>query len=346
MSSLTILEPKPQSQPKRQPQPAEHTCQNRQLLIDSRQFAEESPLTSWLHLSSTLAVTALLLGAISLNEGWLFRAACSLILALVLVRMFILYHDFLHSAIFRKSPVAGAILRGYGYLMLTPPGVWKQAHDHHHQHNCRFLGISIGSFPVMTKEGYLTASRQERLEYRIARNPLVIVFGYFTVFLYGMCLYPLAVGFRKNIESLFSLLIHFGTLGIVGYFLGLEYAFFAIVLPTFIATLVGTYLFYVQHNFPEATVHDEDEWTYANAALLSSSHLRTGVVLNWFLGNIGLHHVHHLNAKIPFYRLPEAMAQLPGLQQPGTTSFALKDIAACLKLKLWDTERNCFVPFP
>jgi omega-6 fatty acid desaturase (delta-12 desaturase) len=98
----------------------------------------------------------------------------------------------------------------------------------------------------------------------------------------------------------------------------------------------GSYLFFAQHNFPGVWLASHREWSYVNSALHSSSYLCTGRVMSWFTGNIGYHHVHHLNAKIPFYRLPEAMAALEELQSPPTTSLSLRDIAACLRLKLWD----------
>ncbi len=148
------------------------------------------------------------------------RSACSLLVALTLVRMFIVYHDYLHHAIFRGSVVAGWILKLYGHLMLTPPTVWKAAHDHHHQHNSRNFGISIGSFPIMTTEDYQAATRMEKIQYRMARSPLVILFGYVTVFLYGMCIYPLLCDFKKNLHVLGTMAAHFGAIAVGAYLFG------------------------------------------------------------------------------------------------------------------------------
>lgn len=324
----------------------EHETENRQLLIDSRRFAKENRWTSWWQLSLTLVLLLGLVCTVGFSASLLVRLACSFLIALTIVRMFIVYHDYMHNAILKGSPLASLILRLYGHLMLTPPTVWRRSHDHHHHHNSKLFGASIGSFPIMTKAGYLSATRREQLEYRMARSPLVIVFGYFTVFLFGMCIFPLLYDFRKNVSALTTLLVHFGTLAAGIYWFGFTFTCFAFVLPTFLAMQVGAYLFYVQHNFPAAEIRGRQDWSYADAALISSSYLETGAVLQWFLGNIGYHHVHHLNSKIPFYRLPEAMRALPGLQAPGRTSFALKDIAACLRLKLWDSDRNQLVPFP
>ncbi len=88
-----------------------------------------------------------------------------------------------------------------------------------------------------------------------------------------------------------------------------------------------------------------EEWDFAFAALRSSSFIRANPLMHWFTGNIGYHHVHHLNSRIPFYRLPEAMAAIEGLQSPGTTSLSPKDIVRCLRLHLWDPDQDRFVSF-
>ncbi len=106
---------------------------------------------------------------------------------------------------------------------------------------------------------------------------------------------------------------------------------------------MGAYLFYVQHNFPSVTFRVRNEWTYEYAALESSSYMKMGVVMRWFTANIGYHHIHHINAKIPFYRLPETMAAIPELQAAKTTSFALRDVLNCFRLKFYDAEKNRMV---
>ncbi|MCB0782756.1 MAG: fatty acid desaturase, partial [Flavobacteriales bacterium] len=98
------------------------------------------------------------------------------------------------------------------------------------------------------------------------------------------------------------------------------------------------YLFYAQHNFPTATFADKDGWSYVNAALGSSSYMKMSQVMHWFTGNIGYHHIHHLNARIPFYRLPEAFEAIPELQEAKTTSLMPGEIVRCLRLKVWDPQ--------
>ena len=106
---------------------------------------------------------------------------------------------------------------------------------------------------------------------------------------------------------------------------------------------MGSYLFYAQHNFPDVSFNDSAGWTYEKAALESSSFMRTNRIMAWFTGNIGYHHVHHLNARIPFYRLPEVLREIPELQTPKTTSLNPMEIIRCLRLKVWDVESQQMV---
>jgi acyl-lipid omega-6 desaturase (Delta-12 desaturase) len=340
MSSMQLLPASQQLIRAAQSQP-----QDRELLVASKQYAIENRWVSWWHLATTLVVLlGLLIVAGSSYPVWV-RVLSSVLLGLTLVRMFIIYHDYQHGSIFGNSRLAGIILFVYGHLMLTPPSVWKRSHNHHHQHNSKIERSSIGSFPVMTTEAYKTATTYERIEYRISRSPWIILLGYVTVFLWGMCVLPLLRDKQRHYDSIFALIGHFGLIAACVYFSGALNTMLVFVLPTWVAMIAGSYLFYVQHNFPTAKIRTLPDWTYATAALQSSSYLETGKVLRWFTGNIGYHHVHHLNAKIPFYRLPEAMNGLQSLQTPGRTSFEISEIVRCLSLKLWDTEEDRFVTF-
>ena len=115
------------------------------------------------------------------------------------------------------------------------------------------------------------------------------------------------------------------------------------LIPHFIACAVGSYMFYAQHNFPDVSFNDAAGWTYEKAAMESSSFMRTNRIMAWFTGNIGYHHIHHLNARIPFYRLPEVLKKIPELQTPKTTSLNPMEIIRCLRLKVWDVESQRMV---
>src|SRR5687767_12710783 len=137
----------------------------KQLLLDSREFAHEHRLMSWWCLLSTLAVFAALEAVVVMGEPLWLRLVASALAGLTIVRLFILYHDYQHGAILKKSRIAWAVMSVYGLLTVNPPSIWRRSHDHHHKHNSKLFGASIGSFPVMTVKAYAAASRKERLAY-------------------------------------------------------------------------------------------------------------------------------------------------------------------------------------
>lgn len=318
---------------------------SRQLLLSTLPFARESRAQSWWHLGTTLVVLAAL-SCLTLWDGpWYFRLPASFLMGLTLVRFFVLYHDHQHGNILIKSRLANLVMSGFGLLFLNPPSVWKRSHNHHHMHNCRAPGINVGSFPLMTLEDYREASSGDRWKYALQRHPLTIALGYLTVFFLGMCVVPLVASPRRHLDALFSIICHSSLLMWVGLD-GWDDVWLVVVIPSAIGSALGAYLFYAQHNFPAARLRMGPEWSMVSAALNSSSYMRMNPVLRWFTGNIGYHHVHHLNAHIPFYRLPEAMAAIEELQSPGTTSLRFNDVRACLQLKLWDAVQDKLVPFP
>jgi omega-6 fatty acid desaturase (delta-12 desaturase) len=121
--------------------------------------------------------------------------------------------------------------------------------------------------------------------------------------------------------------------------------FLTFFLPFFLSHMLGAYLFYAQHNFPGAVFRNNTEWNYAKAALESSSYMKLNPFLRWVTANIGYHHIHHLNSRIPFYRLPEAMEKIPELQTARITTLSPREIVRCLRLKVWDPEQNRMIGF-
>jgi omega-6 fatty acid desaturase (delta-12 desaturase) len=117
------------------------------------------------------------------------------------------------------------------------------------------------------------------------------------------------------------------------------------ILPSLVSSAIGSYLFYAQHNFPDVTFGDKDGWTYLKAALESSSYMKMNPVMQWVTANIGLHHIHHVNSRIPFYRLPEVYQKMPEFQNARLTSLNISDIIQCFKLKVWDPEVQKMIGF-
>jgi len=252
-------------------------------------------------------------------------------------------HDQQHHAILPRSKVAEFLMRMFGLWALSPSSIWRSSHNHHHKHNSKLRGSHIGSFPIMTKEQYLNSSRSDRRYYLFMRHPLTILFGYVFVFLYGMVIYPFFNSPRKHYDCLLSFTLHVVTALALVFLFGWHIMLLALIAPLFIGSAIGSYLFYAQHNFPGVSFSDNAGWTYEKAALESSSFLKTNKLMAWFTANIGYHHIHHLNARVPFYRLPEVLKNIPELQKPKTTSLHPMDIIRCLRLKVWDVKSQSMV---
>ncbi len=318
----------------------------KELLIASKAFTREDPLRAWAAVLSTFALISVLAIAIVAVPGWPPKAGLAAIQGLLLVRGFCLFHDFQHGSLLRGSPLARAVFFLFGVLLLVPPSVWRETHNYHHAHTAQLVGSHIGSYPMLTPRMYLALGPGQRWLYRAARHPLNIAGAMLSVFAVGMCLRPFLRAPLRHWQGLLSLLAG-GTIAAAAIATGhLEAFLFAWVLPLAIATAAGGYLFYAQHNFPGVKVAQRESWTFTGAALDSSSFMKMGPLMGWFTANIGFHHVHHLNAAIPFYRLPEAMAALSELQHPGTTTLTPRDIAACFRLKLWDPQSGRMVGYP
>lgn len=317
--------------------------EGKDLILATRRFAHEVRSQSWLHLGVAVGVlVAFYLGALLLPTWWL-KAASGVLAGLALIRVFILYHDHQHKSILNRSPLANAFFWFYGVWMLSPPSIWKRSHDHHHKHNSKLYTSSIGSFPVVTVEKYKTLTKSERFTYLFIRHPFAIAFGYLFVFIIGMCLNSFISNRGKHWDSLLTLVFHAALGWTTWFFFGWQGLVFAFFLPYLVTFALGSYLFYAQHNFPGSVFADKDGWSYVKAAMDSSSFMEMNPVMQWFTGNIGFHHVHHLNAHIPFYRLPEAHAAIPELVKAKRTSLRPKDIARCFRLKAWDPAQQRMV---
>ncbi len=317
-----------------------------EVLSASRAFLPEDRARSLWNIGIT-AVLLVAAEALAFSHAPLgLRGGASVLAGLTVVRAFVLFHDVMHGAILRRSKVGRAAFSGFGLLILSPSRVWRDTHNYHHAHTAKIIGSNVGSFATVTTAMWSRMSARERLAYRALRHPLTILFGYFTIFAYGMCLAPLLRAPRKNWTCAVALAIQVALAVLVVATRGWPTYVLGVFAPLALAMALGGYLFYAQHNFPDAYIQPRDGWKYVRAALESSSYLESGPVLRFFTGNIGYHHVHHLNPAIPFYRLPEAMASIPALGAPRRTSLAPADVIACLRLKLWDPVRGRLVGYP
>lgn len=321
----------------------------------TRPFAEESAIKSWWYAASTLGLLAVVLGGAGVIPWWPARISLSILGGLLVVRAFVLYHDFMHGAILRNSRIGKFVIYIYGLILLTPPRAWRHSHNFHHANvgkpipikegDISLLTSDIGAFPLMTTDMWRRASFWQRLRYRVARHPLSILFGYLTAFFYRLCLSPPLSNPRRYWDAAVSLLVHGGLIGSLWFFSGFQVALFAFVLPFAIASALGAFLFFAQHNFRGMRILPVEDWSHIRAALESSSYLKLAPIMNWITANIGYHHVHHLNSRIPFYRLPEAMAAIPDLQHAIVSTLRPRDVIDCLRLSLWDTKSQRLVTY-
>jgi len=308
-------------------------------------FARDSAARSWCSLVSTLVLLAGSLLAAAVVPWWPPRALAALLGGLLMVRTFVLYHDFMHGAILRGSRLARVVFHALGILLLTPPRSWRASHNYHHAHVGKLVGSSTGSFPLLTVDMWRRASRPRRWLYRFSRSPLAIALAYLTVFVFSICIVSFVKSPRRNWDALLALAVHLALIAALWLLAGPATALFVLVLPMGVASALGAYLFYAQHNFTGMKVLPDEQWSYYAAALASSSYLRMGAVLRYFTANIGYHHVHHLNPLVPSHQLPAAMAAIPELQHPTVTSLRPRDVRACLRLKLWDPRTGQMTRF-
>jgi len=228
---------------------------------------------------------------------------------------------------------------------LTPPRSWKASHNYHHGHVGQISEASIGAFPIMTTQMWKDSSRAARFSYRVTRHPLAVLFGYVTIFLLNVTLLPFVKNPARHWDSILALMGHAAIIAVLWIVGGFETVFFVLLLPMTIASALGSYLFFAQHSFKHMHIFSEKDWSYFRAAMESSSYMRLSKLMQWFTGNIGFHHVHHLNVRIPFYRLPEVMDAIPELQSPITTTLSPRDINDCFRCCLWDEDRQRIVSY-
>lgn len=337
---MTSSDPEPYSAGDRKCQRSAST-----VLMETRPFASDNASESWWKFWTTGIIMVGLLVVAGIAPWWPMRLLSSLLGALVMVRMFIIYHDFMHGAVLRNSLLARILLHLYGYLLLVPAKAWRKSHNYHHAHVGMALVSNTGSFPLMTTAMWHNASWIERLSYRVSRSPVIILGAYLTVFAWSLTIEPLFRHPLKHWDSALALGLHGGLITSLWWIGGPDTAIYSFLLPLVIAEMLGAYLFYAQHNFPGVKILRAEEWTNYRASLQTSSHLKLGRLLRWFTGDIGYHHVHHLNLAIPFYRLADAMDAIPELQRPVITTLNPRDIIACLRLKLWDEASERMVSF-
>jgi acyl-lipid omega-6 desaturase (Delta-12 desaturase) len=261
-----------------------------------------------------------------------------------LVRIFIIFHDCGHASFFKSKRANNAMGIFTGLLNLTPYRHWRWQHALHHGTSSDLDRRGTGDVWTMTVQEYLQSTRLERLAYRIARNPLVfLLIGPLLVFVVQQRFASRAAP-RRERQSVRRTNLGLGALVLLmGTVMGFK-SFFLIQLTVLaIAGAFGLWLFYVQHQFEGSYWARTGSWCYTEAALKGSSFYKLPRILQWFSGNIGFHHIHHLSPRIPNYYLQRCHEANPIFAsiKPVTLWASLKS----LRLRLWDEQRGMFVDF-
>lgn len=300
--------------------------------------------SSWQLLNSLVPYCVLwYLMALSLHVSYLLTLALAVLAAGFMVRIFIIFHDCGHGSFFKSrkaNNVTGIIT---GILTFTPYERWKHDHAIHHATAGDLDRRGTGDVQTLTLQEYLDLPGWKQLLYRIVRHPLVMfTIGSTLVFAVFQRFYLPGAGRRERWSVITTDLALAGLIAGLIYLLGWK-AYLLIQLPVLvIGTSVGVWLFYVQHNFDGTYWERHDKWDFFKAGMKGSSFYQLPGILQWFTGNIGFHHVHHLNPRIPNYLLPKCYRDNPILHvRPLTILSSLR----CARLRLWDEKNARMVSF-
>jgi omega-6 fatty acid desaturase (delta-12 desaturase) len=335
--------------PSTQPPLAETTKQKvRRLAAHCNQYRGAVPRMAISQMLSTLVPLAILVAAMFATVETAYWA--TLLMAFpaggLLVRAFIIQHDCGHGSFFSSRPLNDFVGRCMSLLTMAPYALWRREHAQHHAASGNLDRRGAGDIDTLTVTEYQALPMLGKLRYRLYRNP-VILFG-LGVPTYFMILQRLpwfhSLTPRETWKSVLGL-----NLALAMFYAPLVYAFglanvlWVAVPIVHIAAATGGWLFFIQHQFEETHWEKADGWDFQVAALLGSSFYDLPKVLNWFTGNIGLHHIHHLNSMIPNYRLQACLNASPELKN--INRMTLVASLKCASLKLWDEQRDRLIRF-
>jgi omega-6 fatty acid desaturase (delta-12 desaturase) len=263
-----------------------------------------------------------------------------------LVRLFMIQHDCGHGAFFRRRTVNDWVGRAIGTLTLTPYDAWRRSHATHHASLGNLGRRGIGDIRTLTVQEYLALPLWRQLGYRLYRNPIVMFIlapAHLFLVRHRLPIGSLRGGFAPWLSTMATNAAVALAVVTMMWLVGVT-PFLLVQIPiTLLASSIGVWLFYVQHQFEDTYWAEDPAWTLHEAALHGSSHYDLPSVLRWFTANIGVHHVHHLSSRIPYYRLPRVLRDHPELGLVGRLTL-LKSLV-CVRLVLWDQERRRLISF-
>jgi omega-6 fatty acid desaturase (delta-12 desaturase) len=286
------------------------------------------------------------LAAVAMTHGLWLGLLLTVPAAGFLVRLFMLQHDCGHGALFAKRSINDWTGRSISVLTLAPYDYWRRSHAIHHSTTGNLDQRGIGDITTLTVDEYNSLPWAGRMRYRLYRHP-VVMFGLGPAWLF-ICQYRLPIGLMRAgaepwVSTMATNLCVAALAAVLIWIFGLSVFLLVQVPIILIAATAGVWLFYVQHQFEETHWSEGAEWNFHTAAVHGASFYDLPPVLRWFTGNIGIHHVHHLASKIPFYRLPEVLRDIPELRDIGRIT--LLQSFNCVPLVLWDSQTKRLVSF-
>lgn len=263
-----------------------------------------------------------------------------------LVRLFMIQHDCSHGSFFSHRSANDWVGRVIGVLTMTPYDFWRRTHAAHHATSGNLDRRGLGDVDTLTVREYFALSRWGRLRYRLYRNPVVLFGlgpGYVFLLRQRLPMGLLRGGWSPWVSTQATNAAIVSIAALLIWLIGAK-AFFLVHLPImFLAATFGVWLFYVQHQFEGTFWSESRRWNLHEAALHGSSYYDLPLPLRWFSANIGIHHVHHLCSRIPYYRLPNVLRDHPELCDIGRLT--LLQSFHCVRLVLWDEARHRLVSF-
>ncbi len=260
-----------------------------------------------------------------------------------LVRIFIIFHDCGHGSFFKSTTANRIVGIIAGLLVYTPYHRWHFEHLRHHQTVGNLDKRGMGDVLTLTVDEYKASSPRKKLWYRLYRNPIILLiiipFFLFTlIYRFPGEEQGWKVHWKTHLTTLVLILLVTGISLLIGF-----KTFLLIQVPVFlIASIAGVWLFYVQHQYKDVTWERNENWNYHDIAMQGSSYYKLPRVLQFFSGNIGFHHIHHLGPKIPNYNLEKCLRENPAFQIKPLTFF--KSFQS-VKYRLWDEQNKRLVSY-
>ena len=310
-----------------------------------RRYTQPDSVKSWWQVINSFVPYLLLwvLMIYSIKYSYWITLALSMIAAGFLVRIFIIFHDCGHKSFFKSKKlnhVVGIIAGGFAF---TPYHKWHYEHLVHHRTVGNLDKRGVGDVMTWTVEDFKNSPKKKQLFYRLYRNPVIMLI--IAPFFVNTLLNRIP---NKKLSARINLLVHLTTLvliiaiTLVCLLIGFK-TFVLIQIPVMVfASDFGLWLFYVQHQFKDVVWERTDNWDYTTISMYGASYLKFPKILQWFSGNIGFHHMHHLSSKIPNYNLEKCVRENPIFQKEHLT---ILSSLQCLKYRLWDEENHRIVSF-